>query len=62
MYSLDMVIPEEKDDLEVVALNTDTGSAELVSIFRFRAFGIYIPWHKFLLEALVSLFIFPWVS
>ncbi|KAK5973526.1 Vacuolar protein sorting-associated protein 13C [Trichostrongylus colubriformis] len=30
MYSLDMKIPEEKKDLEVVALNTDTGSSELL--------------------------------
>ncbi|KAK6031852.1 hypothetical protein OSTOST_01984 [Ostertagia ostertagi] len=30
MYSLDMKIPEVKKDLEVVALNTDTGSSELL--------------------------------
>ncbi|VDM81778.1 unnamed protein product [Strongylus vulgaris] len=30
MYSLDMTIPEEKQDLQVVALNTDTGSSELL--------------------------------
>ncbi|KAK6731863.1 hypothetical protein RB195_007989 [Necator americanus] len=30
MYSLDMTIPEEKHDLEVVALNTETGSSELL--------------------------------
>ncbi|KIH43047.1 hypothetical protein ANCDUO_26958, partial [Ancylostoma duodenale] len=29
MYSLDMTIPEEKKDLEVVALNTESGSSEL---------------------------------
>ncbi|EPB77679.1 hypothetical protein ANCCEY_03183 [Ancylostoma ceylanicum] len=29
MYALDMTIPEEKKDLEVVALNTETGSSEL---------------------------------
>ncbi|WKX92088.1 hypothetical protein Q1695_010264 [Nippostrongylus brasiliensis] len=30
MYSLNMVIPDQKKDLEVVALNTDTGSDELL--------------------------------
>ncbi|XGW23678.1 hypothetical protein V3C99_005698 [Haemonchus contortus] len=30
MYSLDMKIPEVKKDLEVVALNTDSGSSELL--------------------------------
>ncbi|EYC32490.1 hypothetical protein Y032_0003g1609 [Ancylostoma ceylanicum] len=30
MYALDMTIPEEKKDLEVVALNTETGSSELL--------------------------------
>ncbi|KJH40548.1 hypothetical protein DICVIV_13496, partial [Dictyocaulus viviparus] len=30
MYSLDMTIPQDKKDLEVVALNTDSGSSELL--------------------------------
>ncbi|RCN41930.1 hypothetical protein ANCCAN_12090 [Ancylostoma caninum] len=30
MYSLDMTVPEEKKDLEVVALNTESGSSELL--------------------------------
>ena len=30
MYCLDMEIPREKKDVDVVALNTETGSAELV--------------------------------
>uniref|UniRef100_A0A1I7W7I3 VPS13_C domain-containing protein n=1 Tax=Heterorhabditis bacteriophora TaxID=37862 RepID=A0A1I7W7I3_HETBA len=38
MYCLDMKIPEEKKDLEVVALNTETGSSELVSMHIFFPF------------------------
>ncbi|KAJ1351608.1 hypothetical protein KIN20_007693 [Parelaphostrongylus tenuis] len=30
MYYLDMIVPQDKEDLQVVALNTDTGSAELL--------------------------------
>ena len=31
-YVLDMPIPNEKSDLQVVALNTESGSEELVSL------------------------------
>lgn len=34
-YCLDMKIPEEKKELDVVALNTETGSAELVRFYPF---------------------------